>query len=39
MLWIGLLIGIFLGANVGFVVLAMCISSKQGDKLKKVPYD
>jgi NADH:ubiquinone oxidoreductase subunit 3 (subunit A) len=39
MLWIGILIGIFLGANVGFFFIAMCISAKKGDKLKKVAYD
>jgi hypothetical protein len=36
MLWLGILIGIFLGANIGIVVLAMCMSAKQGDNHKKV---
>jgi hypothetical protein len=32
MLLIGLLIGIFLGANVGILVWSMCVSAKEGDK-------
>ncbi len=36
MLWLGLLIGIFLGVNVGIFVLAMCMSAKQGDEQKRV---
>jgi hypothetical protein len=39
MLWIGLLIGIFLGANFGVFIITMCMSAKKGDKLKKVSYD
>jgi len=34
MLWLGIIIGIFLGANVGIIVLAMCISAREGDKQK-----
>lgn len=34
MLWAGIIIGLFLGANLGFFVLSMCVSSNQGDKLK-----
>lgn len=36
MLWIGILIGLFLGANVAIFILGMCISADKGDKLKKV---
>jgi hypothetical protein len=39
MLWLGIIIGIFLGANIGIVVLAMCMSAKQGDKQKKTTYE
>jgi hypothetical protein len=36
MLWIGILIGLFLGANVAIVILGMCISADKADNLKKV---
>ena len=39
MLWIGILIGIFLGANIGCLIIALCISAKDGDKLNKVSSD
>ncbi len=34
MLWIGIIIGIFLGANIGLFVIAMCISAKKQDTLE-----
>ena len=34
MLWIGILIGMFLGVIVGIFFIALCISAKEGDKLK-----
>jgi len=34
MLWIGIIIGLFLGANIGIFVLGMCISSNEADKRK-----
>jgi hypothetical protein len=36
MLWIGILIGIFLGANVGIVIIAMCLTAKKGDNQREV---
>ena len=39
MLWVGIIIGIFLGANFGIIVISMCLSARKGDKLKKVSYD
>jgi NADH:ubiquinone oxidoreductase subunit 3 (subunit A) len=39
MLWIGIFIGIFLGANVGIFVITMCIAANKGDQLKKAVYD
>jgi hypothetical protein len=39
MLWIGVIIGIFLGANFGILIISMCISAKDGDTLKKVTED
>jgi hypothetical protein len=39
MLWIGIIIGIFLGANIGLIVIAMCISSKKADKLNEAIVD
>lgn len=35
MLWIGLLIGLFLGANIGIFFIGMCVSANKGDNLKK----
>jgi hypothetical protein len=35
MLWIGILIGIFLGANFGIVVITMCAAANKGDQLQK----
>ena len=35
MLWIGILVGIFLGANIGCLIIALCISAKEGEKLEK----
>jgi hypothetical protein len=32
MIWIGILIGIFIGANLGIFILGMCLSSKEADK-------
>ena len=32
MFWIGLLIGLFVGANVGMLVLALCKISASADK-------
>ncbi len=34
MLWIGILIGLFLGANFAILILGMCISSNEADKRK-----
>jgi len=39
MLWIGIIIGIFLGANIGIFVIAMCLSAEKGDNIKKAAYD
>ena len=33
MLWIGMIIGIFLGANLGVIILTLCVSAKQGDRM------
>ena len=30
--YLGLLIGIFIGANVGIVVLALCVAAKKGQE-------
>ncbi len=35
MLWIGIIIGIILGANFGFFILSMCLSSKGADNAQK----
>jgi Na+/H+ antiporter NhaA len=35
MLWVGIIIGLFLGANFGIFLIAMCLSASEGDKLKK----
>ncbi len=35
MLWIGILIGLFIGANVGLFVIGLCVASKKGDDLQK----
>jgi hypothetical protein len=35
MLWIGLLIGMFLGANIGLIVIAMCIAANKRDEQDK----
>jgi hypothetical protein len=34
MIWIGLIIGLFLGVNFGIVILGMCLSSNEADKRK-----
>jgi hypothetical protein len=34
MLWIGIHIGIFLGANLGIFIISLCFSAQKGDKLK-----
>ena len=39
MLWIGIFIGIFLGANVGIFVISMCMAGNKGDQLKKAVSD
>jgi hypothetical protein len=39
MLWIGILIGMFLGANIGILVFGMCISANKADNLKNVSND
>lgn len=31
MLWIGVIIGIFLGGCLGIIVIAMCMAAKKGD--------
>ena len=31
MLWIGIVIGLFLGANLGVIVLALCMGAKQAE--------
>jgi hypothetical protein len=36
MLWIGIVIGLFLGANIGAFIIGMCVAANKGDKLKKV---
>ena len=35
MFWIGLVIGLFVGANVGFLVIALCQSAARGDSFGK----
>jgi uncharacterized membrane-anchored protein YhcB (DUF1043 family) len=35
MIWIGLLIGMFLGANIGLIVIAMCIAANKRDEQDK----
>ncbi len=32
MFWIGLLIGLFVGANVGLLVIALCQAAARGDR-------
>jgi ABC-type uncharacterized transport system permease subunit len=34
MLWIGILIGIFLGANFGILVITICAAANKGDQLQ-----
>jgi hypothetical protein len=36
MLWIGIIIGLFLGANVAIFILGLCISADKADNFKKV---
>jgi uncharacterized membrane-anchored protein YhcB (DUF1043 family) len=31
-LWIGLVIGLFIGAGVGFLAAGLCAAAKEGDK-------
>jgi uncharacterized membrane-anchored protein YhcB (DUF1043 family) len=39
MFWIGILIGMFLGVNIGIFILAICVGANEGDsRLKKVTY-
>ena len=33
--WSGLVLGIFVGANVGFIILALCRSASRGDQLMR----
>jgi len=35
MLWIGIIIGIFLGANFGIFIITMCAAANMGDQLSK----
>jgi gas vesicle protein len=39
MVWIGIIIGIFLGANIGLITIALCLSAKKGDELRKGTYN
>jgi ABC-type uncharacterized transport system permease subunit len=39
MLWIGIIIGIFLGVNVGVFFTSMCVAAKRGDRLSKIIYN
>ncbi len=34
MLWIGIIIGLVLGANFGIFILGMCLSSSEADRRK-----
>jgi len=34
MLWIGILIGMFLGVNIGIFLISMCLAAQKGDKQK-----
>jgi hypothetical protein len=36
MLWIGIVVGIFLGVNFGIFIITMCASASKGDQLSKV---
>jgi len=35
MLWIGIIIGIFLGANLGIFIITICAAANKGDQLQK----
>ena len=39
MLWIGIIIGMFLGVIVGIFILGMCVGAKNTDKQIKAAYD
>ena len=39
MLWVGIIIGLFLGANLSIFVIAMCLSAKKADNIKRVSYN
>ncbi len=32
MIWIGIMIGMFIGTNLGIFILTMCIAADKGDK-------
>jgi ABC-type uncharacterized transport system permease subunit len=32
MFWIGLLIGLFVGANLGFLLAGLCVAAAKGDE-------
>lgn len=36
MLWIGIVIGLFLGANFGVFIITMCSAANKGDQLGKI---
>jgi len=33
MFWIGLLIGMFVGATIGMFVISLCVAANNGDKM------
>lgn len=35
MIWIGIIIGLFIGANIAIFFLTICNAADQGDRLKK----
>jgi uncharacterized membrane-anchored protein YhcB (DUF1043 family) len=39
MLWIGIIIGMFLGVIVGIFILSVCVAANKGDKQMKAAYD
>lgn len=34
MFWLGLVIGLFVGANIGLFVIGLCLAAQKGDRMK-----